>query len=92
MFESAQGLLTGNPCSLARAINTDSAHSTSFLHRYRNKNQRGYGCRERRLISLLEFSDQPEASKFADKCGRHSQNGKSMEITTASSGVPTGRG
>src|SRR5437879_5739582 len=36
LFESAQGLLTGNPCSLARAINTDSAHSTSFLHRYRN--------------------------------------------------------
>jgi hypothetical protein len=27
LSESPQGLLTGNPCSLARPINTDSAHS-----------------------------------------------------------------
>jgi hypothetical protein len=104
-------LLTGNPRSLARAMNTDSAHSPrSFLSLIirspschppptpllpasscRNKIGENVGTplrpecgrtgdfRQRRLISLLEFSDKPGASKFREKCRKHSQNGKSME-------------
>src|ERR1700756_2181895 len=83
-----------SPAIRARAINTAPAHSTSSLHPVQKQNQRGntgapplpaFGgggdFRKRRLISLLKFSDKPEASKFAEKCRKHSQNGKSMGTT-----------
>jgi hypothetical protein len=73
------------------SVLSSSAHSTSsrILLQKQNRGKCGYPTspecgrtgdfRQRRLISLLEFSDKPGASKFREKCRKHSQNGKSME-------------